>query len=95
MQMLPSVINTPECDYVLSLPWKWQPSSHSWTVSNIPTYTSEKLKTIFNGWRIGWDANTAGCKQGILNVNVGDRQFRRVGIIKEIPTIEEVAVENS
>ena len=92
MQMLPPVLGTPEADYVLSLPWKWQ--GCRWTVNSIPQYTVEKLRTIFNAWRIGWDADNTGCKQGILNVNVDNRQFKRVGIILEIPDITPTEVIN-
>lgn len=90
MQVKKSVANTPEASYVTGLPWKW--NSFGWTVSNVPKYTHDKLKEIFNEWGIGWDADTRGCRQGMVNINVDDRQLKRVSIIMIMP--EGIKEEN-
>ena len=83
--ILKTVIGTPECDYVLGLPWRWH--TYTWTIKNVPKYTAEKLRTIFLEWGMGWDADERDCRMGLVNVNVDTRQWKRVGINMTPPDI--------
>ena len=94
MVLLKPVKGTPECDYVLGLPWKWR--GCTWSIKSVPKYTAEKLRTIFLEWGIGWDADLLDCRPGMVNINVDCRQWKRVGINMTPPDeqTEEIPSEN-
>lgn len=73
---LPSVKGTVEAIYVSSL--KWEYDGFNFHCKAIPDPIKEKLYAIFQGWGIGYDGDTEGCKKGFLNINVCRSQFKRV-----------------
>ena len=71
-----NVNDTAEATYVRSL--KWEYDGFYYTCRGMTETLKDKLKTIFDAWKIGFNVDKVDCKPGFMNLNVTQRQFKRV-----------------
>jgi len=82
-----NVNNSLEAVYVRSL--KWDFDGNSFTCSKVPDSIKEKLKVIFNSWKIGHHTyKPADATGNVVSVSVTQKQFLRVKFTLDKPKME-------
>lgn len=87
-----SVQKTPEGAYVAALQWEFD--GHRYVCRGVSEPVKDKLKEVFEKWRIGFDCDKVDCKPNTLNVNVTKRQFQRVEFVPDKVKLKGATSEN-